>query len=74
MSTKPTHDHAAPKAKAEKKVDQGSSMSFPASDPPAVGGVTSTEPAGRPVGRKAVAPTREEIEAARRGQGHKDNS
>jgi hypothetical protein len=55
----------------EKKVDKGVDMTFPASDPPASGKATGTEPAKRPVDRQAPIVTKEEIEQARRGQGHK---
>jgi hypothetical protein len=46
-------------------------MTFPASDPVSSGKATSTEPAGRPVDRKAQKITKEQIEQAQRGEGHK---
>jgi hypothetical protein len=53
----------------EQRVDDAVEMTFPASDPTAAGRPTGTEPAGRPAGRQAPVPTREDIEraAARRG-------
>ena len=59
------------KAKKEKKVDKAVDMTFPASDPPASGNPTGTEPPKRPVDRKAPVVTSEEIEQAQRGEGHK---
>ena len=61
------------KSKTEKNVDKGLDMTFPASDPAATGKATSTEPPGRPTDRKAPVITKEEIEQARRGRGHKRN-
>ena len=55
----------------DKKVDKAGSMSFPASDAPAHGRATSTEPPGRPSDRKAPRITKEQIEQAQRGEGHK---
>jgi hypothetical protein len=46
-------------------------MTFPASDPPASGKATGTEPPRKPVDRKPPEITREQIEQARRGEGHK---
>jgi hypothetical protein len=46
-------------------------MTFPASDPPAHGKPTGTEPPKRPANRQAPAITKEQIEAARRGESHK---
>lgn len=57
----------------EKKVDRAIDMTFPASDPVATGEATSTEPPKRPKDRKARVISREEIEHARRGSGHKQN-
>jgi hypothetical protein len=51
------------------KVDPSLDMTFPASD--ARGAATGTEPPSRPVGRKAPVITEEQIEQARRGEGHK---
>jgi len=56
---------------AERKVDEAVDMTFPGSDPTATGKPTSNEPSGRPKDRKAPIVTREEIEQARRGSGHK---
>jgi hypothetical protein len=62
------------KAKKEKKVDKAVDMSFPASDATAHGKPTSTEPPARPINRKAPRITREQIEQAQRGEGHKQGS
>jgi len=65
--------HAA-KAKTKRKdekIDKAGKMTFPASDPPASGKSTGTEPARKPVDREAPAITKEQIEQARRGEGHK---
>jgi hypothetical protein len=56
--------------KTEKKVDQAVDMTFPASDVPAAGKPTSTEPPTRPVDRKPPLITRDQIEQAQRGAGH----
>lgn len=57
--------------KKEKKVDKAVDMTFPASDPTAHGKPTSTEPPRRPVDRKAPIITKEQIEQAQCGEGHK---
>ena len=57
----------------EKKIDDAIDKTFPASDPTATGPATSTEPPARPTDRKAPVVTREEIEEARKGKGHKQN-
>jgi hypothetical protein len=62
------------KAKTEKKVDKAVDMSFPASDATAHGKPTSTEPPTRPIDRKAPRITKEQIEQAQRGDGHKQGS
>jgi hypothetical protein len=62
------------KAKTEKKVDKAVDMSFPASDATAHGKPTSTEAPTRPIDRKAPRITREQIEQAQRGGGHKQGS
>jgi hypothetical protein len=59
------------RSKQEKKIDKGEEMSFPASDPPAYGGATGTEPPVARKDRKAPKITRQQIEDARRGAGHK---
>ena len=59
------------KKEKDKKVDKSVDMSFPASDAPARGKATSTEPPARPVDRDAPAITKEQIDQARRGDGHK---
>ena len=56
------------------KVDRSLDMTFPASDAPARGGATGTEAPQRPVDRKAPVITREQIERARRGAGHKQGT
>ena len=55
----------------EKKHDDAVDMTFPASDATAHGQPTSTEEPCRPVDRKAPVITREQIDQARRGAGHK---
>jgi hypothetical protein len=55
----------------DKKHDQAVDMTFPASDATAHGPPTGTEPPTRPVDRKAPIITREQIEQAERGEGHK---
>jgi hypothetical protein len=57
----------------EKKIDDAIDKTFPASDPPATGRATSTEAPARPTDRKAPIITKEEIEEAREGKGHKQN-
>jgi len=54
----------------EEKVDKSVDMTFPASDPPASGRSTGTEPPKGPADRKAPVVTKEEIEQAQRGHGH----
>jgi hypothetical protein len=48
----------------ERKVDRAVESTFPASDPTASGRATSTEPATRPVDRKALVISKEDIERA----------
>jgi hypothetical protein len=55
----------------EQKLDKAVKDTFPASDPPATGTETSTEPAKAPVDRQPAPITREEIEAAERDEGHR---
>jgi hypothetical protein len=57
------------KKETEKKVDR----TFPASDPIATGKATSTEPPKRPKDRQAPVISKDEIEQAQRGSGHKQN-
>lgn len=71
MSGKTHDDSSRAKALAEKKIDKAGDMSFPASDPTAHGKPTSTEEPSRPVDRKAPKITKEQIEQAQRGAGHK---
>jgi hypothetical protein len=59
------------KKQKDKKVDKAGNMSFPASDAPAHGKATSTEPPARPADRTAPRITKEQIEQAKRGEGHK---
>jgi hypothetical protein len=59
------------KAKTEKKVDTAVDHSFPASDATARGKPTGTEPPARPADRKAPRISKEDIERAQRGEGHK---
>lgn len=61
------------KAHKDRKIDEAGKESFPASDPASIGKPTGTEaPASRP-DRQAPIPSKQEIEAARRGEGHKQN-
>jgi len=55
----------------EHEIDKAVDMTFPASDAPAHGRATGTEPPRRPADRKAPRVTREEIDQAQRGEGHK---
>ena len=55
----------------EKKHDRAIDMTFPASDPAAHGTCTGTEPPTHPADCKAPAITKEQIEQAQRGLGHK---
>ena len=57
--------------KKEKNVDKAVEMTFPASDPTTHGKTTGTEPPCRPVDRKAPEISKEQIEQAQRGEGHK---
>ena len=59
------------KQEQDKKVDEAVARTFPASDPTATGKATSTEPPKRPKDRKAPLISKEEIEQAQRGDGHK---
>jgi hypothetical protein len=59
------------KKKKEQKLDKALDQSFPASDAKAHGKPTSTEPPRRPVDRRAPRITKEQIEQAQRGEGHK---
>jgi hypothetical protein len=59
------------KEKTERKIDKAVDLSFPASDPTAHGQATSTEPPCRPIDRKAPVITKEQIDQAERGDGHK---
>ena len=54
----------------DKKLDKAIEKSFPASDSVNVGKPTSTEPARRPIDRQPPVITKEEVEAAERGEGH----
>jgi hypothetical protein len=48
----------------QKKVDKSLDMTFPASDPPASGQATGTEPPARPASRQAPVISKEEIDSA----------
>jgi hypothetical protein len=48
----------------QKKVDDALDMTFPASDPPAPGRATGTEPPRRPASREAPRISKEQIERA----------
>ena len=58
------------KKRSAQQLDDAVDMTFPASDPTAVGNVTGTEPSKRPIDRKPPRITREQIEAAERDEGH----
>ena len=55
----------------DKENDEAVDMTFPASDAITHGPATGTELPTKPVDRKAPAITREHIEQAQRGEGHK---
>lgn len=57
--------------KQEKKIDKAGDMSFPASDPTAHGKPTSTEPPVARKNRKTPKITKEQVESAQRGEGHR---
>jgi hypothetical protein len=57
-------------ANQDKKLDKAIDKTFPASDPVTVGKPTGTEPAKRPIDRKPPVITKEQVEAAERGEGH----
>jgi hypothetical protein len=61
------------KREQDKKVDEGVDQTFPASDPTATGEATSTEAPKSPKDRKAPHISKEDIEQAQRGAGHKQN-
>ena len=63
-------DHT--KTRKEHKIDKSVDMTFPASDPTAHGNATGTEPPRRPADRKAPHVTKEQIDQAQRGDGHKE--
>jgi len=65
------HDAKTRAKDKDKKIDKAGEMTFPASDPPASGKATGTDPPRKPVDRKPPEITREQIEQARRGEGHK---
>ena len=60
------------KAPKDRKIDKAVDMTFPASDATAHGHATGTEPPGPPADRKAPHVTKEQIEQAQRGDGHKE--
>lgn len=55
----------------DKKLDEAIKHSFPASDPVRPGNATGTEEPTRPKDRQAPLPSKADIEAARRGDGHR---
>src|SRR5687768_1745113 len=59
-----------PMSTQDKKLDKAVEKTFPASDPVTVGKPTGTEPAKRPVDRQPPVITKEQVEAAERGEGH----
>ena len=59
------------KKRKDKKIDQAGNLSFPASDATAHGNPTSTERPARPVDRKAPHVTKDQIDQAQLGEGHK---
>jgi hypothetical protein len=52
----------------QKKVDKALDMTFPASDPPASGRSTGTEPPARPIGRRAPRISKQQLDAAAGGR------
>ena len=54
----------------DKKLDNAIEKSFPASDPVSVAKPTGTEPPRRPVDRLPPVITKDQVEAAERGEGH----
>jgi hypothetical protein len=56
--------------RTSRKLDQALEMTFPASDPISVGAPTGTEPPARPVDRSPPLITKDQIDAAERGEGH----
>jgi hypothetical protein len=56
--------HRSGSKSGEEKLDASVDMTFPASDAPAPGRTTGTEPPARPTDRKAPIITKEQIEAA----------
>jgi hypothetical protein len=63
QNRKPAPPRSARKRR-EEKLDASVDMTFPASDAPASGRTTGTEPPARPTDRKAPIITKEQIEAA----------
>ena len=59
------------KTQKDRKVDKAVDMTFPASDATAHGKATGTEAPRRPADRKAPLVTKDQIEQAKRGEGHK---
>ncbi len=57
--------------KKDKALDKSVEMTFPASDPAALGGATGTEPPRRPVDRQAPRITKEQIEQASSSGDHR---
>ena len=57
-------------SKQSKKLDDAIEKTFPASDPVNVGTATGTVPSGKPVDRAPPLITKEQIDAAQRGEGH----
>ena len=60
-------------ARKSRQLDEALKMTFPASDPTAVGDPTSTEPPRRPVDRRAPQISKEQVDAAaaRKGKVHR---
>lgn len=73
MKTENKRNERKKKRHEDERVDEAIRETFPASDPPAAGEATSTEPAGRPTDRRAPTICKEEIEQARKGKGHTQN-
>lgn len=68
-----TQSKSGREAPPEEKIDKAIEKTFPASDPPATGKPTSTEPSKRPKDRHPPVISKEEIEHARQGKGHTQN-
>jgi hypothetical protein len=65
--------HREDRKRREEKLDKAIRDTFPASDPPASGRATSTEPSRRPKDRQPPEITKEQIDKAQRGDEQAQN-